>query len=175
MQPDLPTNTPTLGCWIGKSQAFGLIAAKCRSATRPLAEPLFGETKPIRPFRTPTRSAKRTQFRLRRQLLVSLKSATSSQSPALGQLHRTNPIPPIPPLAPSGSSLDGTKPIPGPFGFPRLGVPSPCETNLVPFPDTWKSLLPDQPHACVKRASSSSFPRAALVSIDTVAIDRKST
>ena len=120
MQPDLPTNTSTLGRWIGKSQAFGLIAAKCRSATRPLAGPLFGETKPIRPFRTPTRSAKRTQFRLRRQLLVSLKSATSSQSPALGQLRRTNPIPPIPPLAPSGSSLDGTKPISGPSGPPEL-------------------------------------------------------
>ena len=108
MQPDLPTNTQALGCWIGKSQAFGLIAAKRRSATRPLAGPLFGETKPISPCSAsrapaPTRLTKRTQFRLRRQPLASPKSATSSYSLALGQLRRTNPIPPFrhsPPAAP---------------------------------------------------------------------------
>src|ERR1022692_539991 len=108
MQPDLPTNTQALGCRIGKSQAFGLIAAKRRSATRPLAGPLFGETKPISPCSAsrapaPTRLTKRTQFRLRRQPLATPKSATSSYSLALGQLRRTNPIPPfrhLPPAAP---------------------------------------------------------------------------
>jgi hypothetical protein len=104
MQPDLPTNTPALGRWIGKSQAFGLIAAKCRPAARPLAGSLFGETKPISALsasRAPARThpPKRTQIRLRRQLLVSLKSATCSHLLALGQIRRTNPIPPIPPLA----------------------------------------------------------------------------
>ena len=132
MQPDLPTNTPTLGCWIGKSQAFGLIAAKCRSATRPLAGPLFGETKPIRPFRTPTRFTKRTQFRRRRQLLVSLKSATSSQSPALGQLRRTNPIPPIPHSPPAAPRLTERSQFQAPPG-PRscCGCVLPNEPNPI--------------------------------------------
>ena len=94
----------------------------------------------FRPCRLPaprprTHPPKRTQIRLRRQLLVSLKSATCSHLLALGQIRRTNPIPPIPPLATRRllilAEQTQFQPFPGPWS--RCGCVLPNEPNVPPI------------------------------------------